>query len=119
MTEDKSKQLLNRVQAAIVDVITKGLEEGTITEDRAKEIARLVLAKLPEDVSYEELMRIIPKLDDDFQELSSAVVPIMLEYEAKMKEIINHKISILLKQNRFQEALDLSRKAIEFEKTLS
>lgn len=118
MSDDKAKQLLNRVQSSIVDVITRGLEEGTITEERAKQIAQLVLAKLPEDVTHEELMRIIPKLDDEFKELSAAVLPIILEYEAKMKEIINHKISNLLKQNKFKEAQELSRKALEFESSL-
>jgi len=119
LKDDKAKQLLSRVQNSIVDVISKGLEEGSITEDRAKEIAQVVLDKLPEDVTYEELMRIIPKLDDDFKELSAAVVPIMLEYESKMKDIINDRISSLLKNQKFSEALDTARKAIEFERGLS
>jgi hypothetical protein len=119
MSDEKTKQLLNRVHAAIVDVITKGLEEGTINENRAKEIAQMVLERLPDDINYEELMKILPKLDDDFQELTVAILPIMLEYEAKVKQIVNHKISQLLKEKRFQEALFLARKAIEFEKGLS
>lgn len=120
MANEKAKELLNRLHKSIVDIITKGLENGTITEDRAKQIAKMVLDKLPkEDVTYEELIRIIPKLDDEFQELSAAVVPIILEYEQKMQAIINSRITNLLQQQKYQEALQLSRKAIEFEKELS
>jgi hypothetical protein len=119
MTDEKAKKLLERVQTSIVEVITKGLEAGTITEDRAKQIAQLVLERLPEDITYEELIRVIPKLDDDFSELSAAVVPIMLEYESKMKKIINERITSLIREQRFNDALHVARKAIEFEKGLS
>lgn len=115
----KAKELLDRVHSSIVDVITRGLEKGTISEERAKEIAKVVLDKLPEDITYDELIRIIPKLDDDFQELSAAIVPIMLEYETKIRKVVNEKISQLIKDKKFNEALELSRKAIEFEKQLS
>ena len=117
--DDKTQQLLNRVHTSIVDVITNGLEEGTITEDRAKLIAKMVLAKLPDDITYEELIKIIPKLDDEFAELSGAVVPIMVEYEEKMKTIINERITDLLKAKKFKEAQKIARKALEFEKGLS
>lgn len=119
MDNSKAKSLLDKVQASIVDVITRGLEEGTITEDRAKLIAQMVLEKLPEDITYEELIRVIPKLDDEFQELSVAVVPIMLEYESRIKKVVNQKLSILLKQGKFDEAMKISQKALEFEKDLS
>ncbi len=119
MDNTKAKALLDKVQTSIVDVITRGLEEGTITEDRAKQIAQMVLEKLPEDITYEELIRVIPKLDDEFKELSAAVVPIMLDYEARIKKVVNQKLTILLKQGKFDEAMKISQKALEFEKDLS
>jgi hypothetical protein len=116
---DKAKELLNRVHSAIVDLITKKLEAGTINEDRAKEIAREVLKRLPEHITYEELIRVIPKLDDDYKELAEVVVPIMVEYEQKIRVIINQKISALMQQQKYDEALELAKKAIEFEKGLT
>ena len=115
---EKKKQLLDKVHSAVVDTISKGLENGTITEDRAKMIANAVLSKLKDDISYEELIRIIPTLDDEFTELSAAIVPIMVEYEEKIKGVVNEKISALLKKEKFNEALRLAQKAIEFEKEL-
>jgi len=119
MVDEKTQKLLDKVNASIVNVITKGLEEGVISQERAQKIAQMVIEKLPEDISYEELIRIIPKLDDEFKELSDAIIPIMLEYETKMKEVINQRISALLKQQKFKEALEIARKAIDFEKNLS
>lgn len=116
---NKTKELLDKVHTSIVDVITKGIENGTISDERAKEIARVVLERLPENISYDELIRIIPKLDDDFQELSTAIVPIMLEYETKLRTVVNEKISHLLKQQKFKEAHDLAKRAIEYEKSLT
>jgi hypothetical protein len=115
---DKTKELLERVHSSVVDVITKGLENGTISEDRAKEIASTVLNNLKDDITYEELIRIIPTLDDEFKELGEAVVPIMLEYEEKIRKVVNEKISLLLKNQKFNEALKLAKKALEFESEL-
>lgn len=115
---DKTKELLDRVQSAIVEVITKGLDDGTISEDRAKEIANKVLERLKGDITYDELIRIIPTLDDEYQELSSAVVPIMVEYEQKIRKVVDDKISQLLKDQKLDEAMKLAKKAIEFESEL-
>ena len=116
---EKAKELRERVQTKIVEVITRKLEAGEMTEERAKQIASMVLEKLPEDASYNELMKIIPKLDDHFHELTQAVVPIMTEYERKMKAIIDKKITELMNKGQFDQALDVAKKAIEFEKELS
>lgn len=116
---DKAKELRERVQKTIVDIISTKLQGGEMTEERAKQIASMVLEKLPEDASYNELMKIIPKLDDHFHELTQAVMPIMVEYERKMKEIVDKKISDLISKGQFDKALDVAKKAIEFEKELS
>lgn len=116
---DDPVQLLEQVQKSIVDIITKGLEEGTISEDRAKEIANHVLQMLPENIDYPRLMEVIPKLDDSFTELTAAVVPVMREYEQKMRSVVNEKITKLLAEGKLDEALNLTKQAIETEKNLS
>lgn len=108
-----------RLQSKIVEIITSKLENGEITEDRAKQIAKHVLEQLPEGVSYAKMMEIVPRLDDHFHEISDAVIPLMVEYEKKMKAIINERIAALIKTNRLDEALAFTKKAIEFEKTLT
>lgn len=116
---DKAQEVKEQLQAKIVDIITSKLETGELTQERAKEIAKFVLGQLPENISYAKMMEIIPRLDDHFFELSDAVIPIMLEYEKKMKMIINERIAQLIKSNKLDEALDFTKKALEFEKTLT
>jgi len=116
---DKAEELKEQLQAKIVEIITSKLEAGEITQDRAKDIAKYVLEQLPEGISYQKMMEIVPKLDDHFHELGAAVIPVMIEYERKMKKIIEERIQTLIKANKLDEALDFTKKAINFEKSLT
>jgi hypothetical protein len=119
MTDPKADELRKQVQADIVRIVTSKLQKGLINEARAKEIAQLVLEKLPEGMSYQKLIEIIPTLDDHFDELTAAVVPIMMEYERKMHDIVNAKVAQLIKDGKLDEALSMTQKAIEFDRQLS
>jgi len=107
------------VQKAVVEVITKGLQDGTVTEERAKNIAKMILEKLPEGITYEEFITILPKLDDDYQEISGVIVPIMEQYETQMRKTNDVKITELIKDGKIDEALNLTNQAIEKERDLS
>ncbi len=117
--DQQAEDLRKKVQEQIVSLISKKLESGEINEARAKEIAALVLEKLPADISYDQLMQILPKLDDHFLELSNVVVPIMVEYEQKVRKAVNDKITALIKSGQLDQALNIAKKALDFEKTLS
>jgi hypothetical protein len=116
---DDPAVLRERVQKSIVNIITRGLESGTITEERAKLIANHVLNAIPEDIDLPKLIDIIPKLDDQFAELTSAVVPIMREYEQRIHKTVNDKISDLIQNGKLDEALKVTKTAIELERNLS
>lgn len=113
------QSLRQKVQAEVVNIITRGLEEGTISEERAREMAKLILEKLPEGVSDEELLAIIPKLDDEFTELTEVVLPIVTEYEQKIRTAVEEKALKLVRDQKFTEALELARKGIEMAKNLN
>jgi hypothetical protein len=117
--DQKAEELRQKVQEQIVSLITKKLEAGEINEARAKEIAALVLEKLPSDISYDKLMQVLPKLDDHFLELSNVVVPIMIEYEQKVRKAVDEKITALIKSGQLDQALNIAKKALDFEKNLS
>ncbi len=119
MSDAKAIKLREKVQSEIVALITEKLKSGEMNQDRAKEIAKLVLEKLPENISYQELIKIIPKLDDEFHELSDVVVPIMTDYEKKLKVVLEEKVLKLVRDKKFKEAIIEARKAIEIEKQLS
>jgi len=112
-------KLREQVQSEVVKIITKGLENGTLSEEKARNIAKLILDRLPEGVSEEELWHILPTLDDDFLELSEVIGPIMEEYETKVREAVDKKLTALVRAQKFQDALALARKAITFSSTLS
>ncbi len=111
--------LREQVQKSIVDIITRGLEDGSMGEDRSKEIANYVLKVMPENIDLPRLLEVIPKLDDTFEELTVAVLPIMQEYEDKMQNAVNEKITKLLSEGKLDDALMLTNKAIEAEKNLT
>ncbi|MFQ5493195.1 MAG: hypothetical protein ACE5DX_03490 [Candidatus Dojkabacteria bacterium] len=116
---DKASELREKVQNKIVSLISSKMEKGEMTEERAKQIAQLVLQKLPEGISYERLIEVIPTLDDHFEELTIAVVPIMVEYEQKMQAAVDDRIKKLIDAGKLDAVLDVTKKAIEFEKRLA
>ena len=118
LTQDVTR-MREQVQKAVVEVITKGLQDGTVTEERAKNIAKMILEKLPEGITYQEFITILPKLDDDYQEISPVIIPVMEQYEAKMRETNDLKITELIKDGKIDEALNLTNQAIEKERDLS
>lgn len=119
MEEENVKVLREKIQKDIVALITEKLKSGEMTQERAQKIAAAVLEQIPEDISYEELYRILPKLDDDFRELADIVVPVMIEYEQKLHKTIEDRVLKLVREQKFKEAMIEARKGIELEKQLS
>lgn len=115
----RAKELRDKLQSDVVALITEKLQAGEMTQERSKKIAQMVLEKLPEGINYDELMQIVPKLDDEFAELADVVVPIMVEYEKKIHQILENRVMRLVKEQKFKEAILEARKAMEIEKKLS
>lgn len=120
MTDNTSPtDLKSEIQAKVVELITLKLESGQMSPERAKEIAKMILDKLSGEYSFEELIKIIPKLDDQFEELGQVIVPVMVDYEKKMREEINTKIDDHLQQKNFDEVLRIAKEAIALESQLT
>ncbi len=108
------KSLRDEVQEKTVALVTKGLEEGEMSEERARAIAQMILEKIPEGISDKELMNVLPKLDDEFKELADVVMPIITEYELKVRKAVEQKVLKLVRQKKFKQALKLTRQGIEY-----
>ncbi|KXK26816.1 MAG: hypothetical protein TR69_WS6001000837 [candidate division WS6 bacterium OLB20] len=117
--QNKAEELRSRVQQSIVSIITARVKDGSMSEARARQIAELVLEKLPEGINYQQLIEVLPTLDDHFEELSTAVMPIMIEYERKLQAAVDKKIGELLSQGNLDALLDVTNKALEMQKRLS
>jgi len=114
-----AQKLREKVQSDVVALITERLKSGEMSQERSKKIATMVLEKLPENISYQELMQVIPKLDDEFLELAGVVVPIMSEYEKKLHAAIEGRVLELVRAKKFKEAMLEARRGIELEKGLT
>ena len=117
--DPKAEQMRKQLQEQIVSLIKARVQSGSMDEDRNKAIAQMVLDKLPEGISYSELMKVVPTLDDHFQELAQVVVPIMVDYEKKIRAAVDDKIQQLMSEGKFDAAMQVANKAIEFEKGLA
>jgi hypothetical protein len=79
----------------------------------------MILEKLPEGISFEEFITILPKLDDEYEEIAGVVVPLMEQYERIVKTDNDKKITELIKSGKIDEALNLTNQAIEKERNLT
>lgn len=92
MNSGDDLQLREKLEAMIVTAIQKELQNNEITGDRAKEIAGIILDMVPEDISHEQLMEIIPQIDDKVGELAEVVHEILLEQDERMKANVLPKL---------------------------
>lgn len=101
MSKQDAVALRQKLESLIVGELQEKLKAGEITGDRAKEIANIVLEAVPEDISHEDLLRIIPSLDDKTSELASVVYAILSEIDDKqrIKKMENLRILIRSSQN--------------------
>lgn len=91
--------LREKLEALIVTTIQNDLQHKEITGDRAKEIAKTILDLVPEDITHEQLMRVIPQIDDKVGELAGVVHEILLEYDEKMKAHVLPKLREMIAQS--------------------
>lgn len=112
MFGDKNK-LLFQLEQDIAKLLLVKLEKIDIDFERASQIAKFVLSHLPENLTDEQVMKIIPSLDDQFFELSEIVHNHMLGYEEKYKEDTIKNMQDMIKHKHFQEASNMAFKYFE------
>lgn len=103
----------NKIELDILRIIKEKLEKGEMNAERASKIAQLVLKTLHPGISLEDIYKVVPGLDDQFSELSGAVLPILQEYEVKVEKIVREKVVSLIKQGHFTEATQLEQQFTE------
>lgn len=109
MTPDDIRQQL---ELKIVELIKAKLADGTLSEERAQEMSKTVLGILKPGMSFEELYRAVPRLDDRFQELSSVVLPILRDYEKRIVSEAGNNVAQLIRKGQYDAAVKLGEKAV-------
>ena len=94
LQNEDSVILRKKLEALIVRDLEDKLSQGKITGDRAAEIAELVLEAVPENISHEELLKVIPQLDDKASELASVVLQILSERDELHKTEMIEKLRV-------------------------
>ena len=90
--------LRQKLESLIVKDLESQLSRGEITGDRASEVAQLVLEMVPENISHEELLKVIPQLDDKASELASVVFGILSEQDNKHRAEMISKLQLSVKE---------------------
>lgn len=110
MTPDDIRQ---QIELRVVEVIKSKLSDGSITEARAQEMSQKVLELLKPGMSFEELYRAVPKLDDPFPELAPVVLPIVREYEERVVKEAQKEVTDLIRQGHYDAATKLAEDAVK------
>lgn len=109
MTPDDLRQ---QVEQKIVELVQAKLADGSITEERAQGMSKLALELLKPGMTFHELYKAIPKLDDYYQELSPIVLPIIKEYEDRVVTAAQKGVSELIKRGQYDAAVKLGQNVV-------
>jgi len=86
-----------QIEKDLALLLLEKLSAKEIDFKKAQEIAKFILKAIPENITDAELMKVVPKLDDNFTELC----PIVLKYLREKEEIkTNQEIEKLLEKIR-------------------
>lgn len=101
------------IEAQVVDVIKQKVENEEMTEERAQQLAQRVLELLKPGMSLEELYKVLPKLDDNFSEVSHVIVPYLRDYENGVTKKAASQVRDLIVSGHYKEAQDLANRVIK------
>lgn len=112
MSPDTIRQ---QIELKVVELLRNAVSEGTMTEERSQAIAKLVLTNLTPGMSWSELYKAIPLLDDAAQEISPIIVPYLREYETQIAQAAQKSVSDYIHLGNYDAAIDLAKKVIDQE----
>lgn len=103
------------IELKVVELLKKLVEEGSVTEERSQQIAKIVLDTLSPGMSLAQLYKAIPKLDDTAPELSPIILPYLRQYEEHITKKAEVDVQNLIKSGQYDAAADLAKKTISQE----
>ncbi len=104
--------LRQQIELKVVELLRSAVSEGTMTEERSQKIAQVVLEYLQPGMSWQQLYKAIPKLDDAAQEISPIIVPYLREYEDKVAQAAEVTVRNFIKQGKYDAAVKLTQRVI-------
>jgi hypothetical protein len=102
-----------QIEATIVDLIKTKVEAEEMSEERAQQLAQMILDTLKPGMSMEELYKALPHLDDSFTEISHVIIPYLRDYEEGVTQKAAVEVQQLIHQGQFKQAQELADKVIK------
>lgn len=99
-----AEEYRKKIEQDILVILEEKLRNGQMNADRAKSIARMVLDKLHPPLTLEQIYAIAPTLDDEFSELSKAVLPIINAHDEEIKSTVLQHVEKLIGSGKLDEA---------------
>jgi len=110
MTPDEIREA---IELKVVELIKAKLTDGTMTEERSRQISRLVLEILQPGMELNQLFKAIFKLDDNCTELSHIVLPYAMQYENGVVQKATTVVETFVRQGQYDAAISLAKDAID------
>ena len=107
MTPDDIRK---EIELKVVELLKARLSDATMTEERSKEISRIVLDLLQPGMTLTALYRAIMKLDDECPELSPIVLPFAKQYEEVITQKATSAVQNYIRVGEYDAAIDLAKK---------
>ena len=108
ISNNSKSKLLFQLERDIATLLIDRLEHLELTLDRASQIAQFILAHLPDSLTDEQVLQIIPSLDDRFYELAGIVYKYLLSYEDKYQNVARIQLEELIRHKHFTDASKLA-----------
>ena len=99
-----AEEYRKKLERDILAILEQKLRNGNMDASRAQSIARMVLDKLHPPLTLEQIYSIAPILDDEFSELTSAVLPIIKEHDEKVQSAVVQHVEKLIASGKLDEA---------------
>lgn len=100
-----------KLELDILAIMEEKLRKGEMDAERARAIDRMVLDKLHPPLTLEQIHQIAPTLDNHFNELTKAIVPIIQDHEEEVRRIVSEHAENLIKSGKIDDALSALREA--------
>jgi hypothetical protein len=104
--------LRQQLELQIVELIKAKLADGSMTEERAQQISQVVLDTIRPGMSFQELYKAIPKLDDTCQEISPVILPFLQQYEQNVNKKALAQIERLIRLGQYDAATKLGNDVV-------
>lgn len=109
----KAEEYKAKIEQDILKLLKERLSEGKMSTEHAQEIAKFVLGSLKPHMTIDEIHRVVKSFDEHFPELLPALLPIIKEYDDKVKEIVLKQVEELIDQKDIGKAVEVLNEALD------